>query len=350
MLVQVPCPLCGEKGSFLPVSVPRRDDHIKSYGAIYDGLQTSSWKVCGKCGFVHQNPRPSLEALDEYYRNSQYHGAVKYDKAELLKDYKPVAYGHEIPWLVEATGIAKGTVFDLGCGLGFALKDFRDEHGWECFGVEPDRDKSNFAIHDLGLANVKQGMFDAKFRLPGNRKVDLVFSHHVWEHIADFDQVMLGIMAILKPGGHFYASMPTYYKNRSHMSKLYLNSGHYSSFTHDAMSNLVGRYGFEMVTYNYYNRPGRGVTDDLQYLARYTGQKQDATRFFESPRAVQRYVNVINPLRSILFAPVYSVRYVYGFNAVRDVYIPRIKWFFSRLALLRTPSVFFSKLLKRLRR
>ena len=348
MLERVPCPVCKNKEEFLPVKVPNRDDHIHSYGKIYEGYTKSIWKVCGKCGFVHQNPRPSVATLNAYYKESKYHGDVYYDRDELLKDYQPVAYGHEIPRLVADTGIKQGSVFDLGCGLGFALKDFRDEHGWECYGIEPDNDKSAFAIKQLELKNVTQGMFNAKTEIKGGKKVDLVFSHHVWEHIADFDEVLKGIPNILKRGGYFFASMPTYFQNRSNMSKLYMNSAHYSSFTHNAMSNLLARHGFEYVKHYYYNRAGLGVTDDLQYLAKYTGKRIDAHVYFEDPKVVQRYVNTINPLRSIFFAPIYSARYFYAYSRIRYVYWQGIKNFFRRVGYLRNPSLFVEKVRKRL--
>ena len=82
----VPCPLCGESKSFIEIKVPNTDVHIQQYGALYAGKKISEWKICGKCGFVHQNPRPSIEALNAFYQESNYHvESAKVDREEYLK-------------------------------------------------------------------------------------------------------------------------------------------------------------------------------------------------------------------------------------------------------------------------
>ncbi|MEO8206537.1 MAG: hypothetical protein ABI615_10185, partial [Chthoniobacterales bacterium] len=72
-LVLTICPLCGAGDGFLPLRITRQDVHIRKYGTLYGGNTLSEWKACGQCGFVHQNPRPSLQALAEFYRDGRYH-------------------------------------------------------------------------------------------------------------------------------------------------------------------------------------------------------------------------------------------------------------------------------------
>jgi hypothetical protein len=82
-----------------------------------------------------------------------------------------------------------------------------------------------------------------------------------------------------------------------------MNSAHYSLFTHRSLDQLFARHGLEQVAHTY--RGWRKEIDDLWHVARYTGAPTDARAHFEDPRAVRQYVNVINPLRSVLFAPAY---------------------------------------------
>jgi SAM-dependent methyltransferase len=286
--------------------IREKDENIHTYGKLYDGLTKSEWKVCGECGFVHQNPRPTTEALNQYYLDSAYHGqAEDLDLAYMRKLYKG-SYDEDITFLTRAIGLNSGKVFDMGCGLGFALDEFRSR-GWEPYGVEPDLHRSQFAREKLGLTRVSKGILDGAVDV--GTQVDLVFSHHALEHVADFEGIFAGVKKILRPGGFFFASIPTYYRNRSAMSLRYLNSGHYSSFTHHSLNQLLARNGFEPVAHRYYNRPGMCVTDDLMLVGRYVGKPQDPKPHYEDPQSVQRYVNMINPVRSAVFAPVYSVHY-----------------------------------------
>src|SRR5688500_15334471 len=72
-LLLVPCPLCGARDPLLPLRITGTDLHIGKYGALYGGRKLSEWKTCGRCGFVHQNPRPSSEALAQFYLSGEYH-------------------------------------------------------------------------------------------------------------------------------------------------------------------------------------------------------------------------------------------------------------------------------------
>jgi SAM-dependent methyltransferase len=304
-LESIPCPLCDNTREFLPIDILDDDEVIQTYGDLYKGHLKSKWQICGQCGFVHQNPRPSIRALNEYYLEAQYHqDPQQYDLKMLSKLYRG-CYRHDLKFAIEKSGISKGTVFDIGCGLGFAVYEF-NKLGWTAIGIEPDPRRAEFARQKLGL-NIQQGVLNSDISIQSS--VDLVFSHHAWEHIADFKEVMDGILKIIRKGGYFYASMPTYFQNRSSMSKIYLNSGHYSSFTHRSLSQLLARYGFEYVAHQYYNDFGISVTDDIMFLAQYTGKIIDPTMYYEDPFAVRHYLNFTNPVRTILFSPIYSVKY-----------------------------------------
>ncbi|MFN8371147.1 MAG: hypothetical protein U0T83_11065, partial [Bacteriovoracaceae bacterium] len=89
-IVQVPCPLCDNDKIFLALNTPDKDEHIALYGEVYSGYLKSHWKACGVCGFVHQNPRPSLAALNEYYSQSKYHipRSDEFNLDELNEIYK----------------------------------------------------------------------------------------------------------------------------------------------------------------------------------------------------------------------------------------------------------------------
>lgn len=296
-VAKIPCPLCGNTSRFLDVRVPSRDDHIKSYGALYEGMSVSEWKICGTCGFVHQNPRPSAEALDRFYMAGDYHAKVDVDPAVLFAQLAPY-YTDEVDYAIAKSGLRTGTVFDVGCGLGAALKIFQDR-GWSAHGVEPDRGRVAYANERFHLPNVKHGTLDEK--LATDVHADLVFTHHAFEHFANLDAVMTAITRILKPNGFLFTAIPTYRENRSTMSRLWMNSGHYSLFSDKSFDQLLARYGFEQIDHRYH--PWASGPDQLGHIAKLKGTKPAPEQFYEDPDEVYRYLHYVNPLRSAAYLP-----------------------------------------------
>jgi SAM-dependent methyltransferase len=299
-LVLIPCPLCGNAARFLPLRITRADVHIGKYGDLYRGHARSSWQACGECGFVHQNPRPSLQSLTEFYAQGRYHDPELPASVERYLEFARWYYEEKVAHAIAASGLAGASVLEVGCGLGGALTLFR-ERGWTAHGVEPDAERARFAAQALGLQEVRPGLLDASFRL--ERRVEVAFSNHTFEHIADLDSAMRALVRVLAPGGYVFTAVPTYYSNRSRLSKLWMNSGHYSLFTHRTLNQLFARHGLEEVSHTY--RGWRKEIDELWHVARYTGAGGDPRSHYEDPRAVQKYVNIYNPLRSALFAPLY---------------------------------------------
>jgi len=300
-LVLVACPLCRARDGFLPLRITKTDLHIRKYGTLYGGRALSEWKVCGRCGFVHQNPRPSLEALQSFYASGQYHPPELPTDMERHRDFARWYYTEKVEYALAAADTKAGRVFEVGCGLGGALWLFK-ERGWTALGVEPDPAQAGFCAQSMELSGVRQGLVDASLSLDG--KVDLVFSNHAFEHLADLDSVMKGVIRVLRPGGHIFTAVPTYDRNRSRLSKEWMNSAHYSLFTHRSLNHLMAVHGFEEVRHTY--RGWRKEIDDLWHVARYTGVPREPEAQFEDPQAVQRYINIYNPARSAIYAPLYS--------------------------------------------
>jgi SAM-dependent methyltransferase len=336
-LEHVACPLCASSSGFIDVRVPSRDDHIRGYGELYAGVAKSRWKICARCGFVHQNPRPSIVALDRYYLAGNYHTRVDEPPEAILASHVP-GYVDEIDFAIVTSGIRTGRVLDIGCGLGVALQLFR-ERGWDVVGVEPDAGRVEYAHRHFGLDMIRHGTFDRTFALDG--QVDLVFTHHAFEHFADLTEVMLGIARVLRPGGHVFTAIPTYRHNRSTMSKQWMNSAHYSLFTHRSLGQMFARHGFEPVAHRYdrWANP-----DQLGHVARLlpAGSASPAVEsFFEDPHEVARYLAVVNPLRSAVFVPLRGGYYGYAHHvgklarlarAAADVLVRHPEQFLPRAA------------------
>ena len=275
-------------------------EHIHNFRELYGDKESSDWKICGSCGFVHQNPRPTIAALNEIYLKFQCHARKIDDDSKQHLRFARWYFSEKVDFAIKHSAVVNGAVFDVGCGRGGVHKLY-EERGWRAFGVEQDGNLADFAINKLGLQGVRQGLFNSQFEL--GQRVDLVVTNHAFEHFAELGEVMKGVEKILKPGGHLFTVVPTYMKNKSSLSKRWMNSSHYSLFTHHSLNNLLAQYGFEEVTHTYagWNKE----VDDLWHLAVYLGPL-DANQHFEKPERVSRYLRFINPFRSFMFYPIYS--------------------------------------------
>lgn len=305
-LVAVACPLCDYQGEMRSVKrLADPDEHCEKYGDIYGDRTTSEWKICGQCGFVHQNQRPSIAALNAFYANGEYHQCPDipvqwYNVSKYLK-FAEWYYREKVAFALDRIDVKQGRVFDLGFGHGGILKMLELE-GWTTFGVEPDETLFQFATETLNLQNVRPAIFDENF--DGAADVDLVVSNHTMEHVADLDSVMKGIKKIVRPGAYMLTVIPTYYRNRSPLSRRWMNASHYSMFNHRSLGQLSAKYGFEPVAHTY--RGWRKEIDDLWYLARYTGNTASPSQFYENPEEVDFYINFRNLANSVLHWPLHG--------------------------------------------
>lgn len=302
-LVIVSCPVCRARDDFPIVRNIDKDGGVRKYGDIYHGLKSSVWCVCSLCGFVHQNPRPTLEALNQFYLTAGYHPQTheNYYKPDWYMGWARPYYAPKIDYAILHSDLQTGLVYELGFGHGGALKYF-EEKGWRICGIEPDANHYLYAKDFLRLPQIQQGIFDSNTRV--DEKVDLVWSNHTFEHIADLHEVMTGLTKIIKPGGFLFTAIPTYARNRSSLSRAWMNSGHYSMFTHRSFNHLISLYGFEEVTHSY--RAWKQEVDDLWHLAQFTGRQTDPRQYYENPKYVRFDINIVNPIKAFFLFPFYG--------------------------------------------
>lgn len=180
--------------------------HVGKVIDIRDGIEILD---CKTCGFVHVNPIPSIEELQEFYRHDFYE-----------KD-KPLSIPHKVedePWLNLQYADRYDTfeqhlqtehprILDIGSGAGFFLK-LGQKRGWQTLGLEPSAQAATFAreqdievIEDIFSENISRqlGLFD------------VVHASLVLEHVPDPKALILNAHKITKPGGLICVSTPNDY-------------------------------------------------------------------------------------------------------------------------------------------
>jgi SAM-dependent methyltransferase len=197
---------------------------------------------CGCCEFIYLNPRPTYEALHEFYQQylpegepsieswQRMMGPVFKRAARLLQRFQ-----------------AKGRLMDVGTGFGFFLSEMK-KRGWEVMGVEISQRGLNYARNRLGV-NVAPGPLE-KAGLPEGH-FDGVTAFYVIEHLPDPIAFLRECHRILKPGGLLLLRYPhtTPIKNLLRLlgieNQLYDLPAHLSDFSPEILQRLLERVGFD---------------------------------------------------------------------------------------------------------
>ncbi len=197
---------------------------------------------CCSCQFIYLNPRPTAEALHDFYQKylpedecsieswQKMMGPVFKRAAHLLQKFK-----------------TKGRLIDVGTGFGFFLSLMKRK-GWEVSGVEISRKGMDYARDKLAL-DVSPGPLE-KAGLPEGH-FDAVTAFYVIEHLPDPVTFLKACHRILKPGGLLLLRYPhtTPIKNLLHLwgveNRLYDLPAHLCDFSPATIRRLLERVGFE---------------------------------------------------------------------------------------------------------
>ena len=216
----------------------------------------------------------------------------------------------------------KSKVLDVGCGEGRhifgSLYEFTDVY---CIGLDQDipslekcKEGLEFFIElDSGATVFMQGSVD---KLPfEDNSFDLVICSEVLEHLLDYHVAIDEIYRVLKPGGKFLPSVPSYWPEKIcwTLSRAYQNipGGHVRIFKKRQVINEIINHGFK---YDHSER-FHGLHSAYWWLRCLFWKNQDSNflvriykKFLEyqilnSPRWLNNFEEIINPIfgKSIAF-------------------------------------------------
>lgn len=135
-----------------------------------------------------------------------------------------------------------GKVLDIGCGVGNFLAHAQSK-GWECYGIDFDRDaieagKRTFGLENLYVADLKEFADSHK----GNT-FDLITAFDVFEHIDNHREFMTLIRSLLSENGSLAMSMP-YRKRAAWLALGDVPPRHLTRWDRSALSHFLDRHGF----------------------------------------------------------------------------------------------------------
>ncbi len=224
-LEETPCPLCETPGG-TPIQREGSFQMVR----------------CPSCQFVYLNPRPTNEALLNFYQNylpedessieawQKMMQPVFKRAAHLLHKYKD-----------------KGRLLDVGAGFGFFLSEMKSR-GWEVMGVEISQKGMDYARDVLGVKIYPGPLEKVAF---AENYFDAVTAFYVIEHLPNPIVFIKECHRVLKPGGVCLLRYPhtTPIKKLLRLfgikNRLYDLPAHLSDFSPEIIQRCLEKVEFE---------------------------------------------------------------------------------------------------------
>jgi len=226
------CP-CGESGLSTTVAT------IDRYGLPLNTV------VCETCGTLRFDPYLDGPSVERFY--TEYYQSL-YGRSPDLPAYflRQTAYGQKILRFLNGYTTNRRRVLEIGCGAGGALSVFA-EAGWDCAGCEYDASLVTYA-QSRGLDGVRHEVLAKTLDRLGPHSCDLVFSHHVFEHVWNPEEQLQTAATLLKPNGLLLHIVPDILGiDRSDFpagdALQYLHIAHIYNYTQRGLELLAQRVG-----------------------------------------------------------------------------------------------------------
>jgi 2-polyprenyl-3-methyl-5-hydroxy-6-metoxy-1,4-benzoquinol methylase len=216
------CPLCDSKKQH----------------CLYDDYENNSYVRCEDCNMTFQNPRKKTEYEINYWGERTDPDGKKRvlvnERKQSIKNkyYIDVEYINKMP---------AGEILDAGAGFGHFLSAINSD--WRKSAIElsgfcVDHIKSNYP--DVFVRS--EMLEDASFE---DESFDVIYCHHVIEHVEDPHSVMKNLSRMLKKGGLMVLGAPnidSFASKRFKGNYRLLGSPHILMWNKQTLSKLMGKY------------------------------------------------------------------------------------------------------------
>ena len=157
-----------------------------------------SFVSCNHCGLLHVNPQLKVEVQDDIYKSSKMANYwIKLQSKSSESDWNAVTKYK--PGLKELDILCpnKGKLLDVGCSIGQFL-ELAQADGWECEGLELNKDAANIAREKGFKINDKHKIEDSSYE---NNSFDCISLWGVFEHLTEPNEMLQSIHKLLKESG-----------------------------------------------------------------------------------------------------------------------------------------------------
>ena len=214
---------------------------VDRYGIALDTV------LCRACGTLRFDPYLSAESLADFYRD--YYQDM-YERAPDPDVYfeRQRGYGKRLLRLVGDMLPPRAVVAEVGCGAGGALSVFKAT-GYTIYGC--DYSSHLIAVGtQRGIENLYFGDVEELIRATSTTgaKADLIFLHHVFEHLSSPETWLARAQSMLADDGAIIVAVPDVtaihrYPSPNGDLRLFLHIAHKFNFSLAGLSALAKRVG-----------------------------------------------------------------------------------------------------------
>jgi SAM-dependent methyltransferase len=212
----------------------------------------SIFAACTSCEHIFSRRRPSTNWLDHYY-------SAEWDRL----GRNDSSLGHHSDEKVLnfcRSFLPEGArVLDSGAGFGSQILGFKNA-GYNAHALERSEHRAEFIRETLRIPCVRESLEN----FADDQKFDLVFLHHVFEHVSNPREVMSHMTRLLQPNGMVYLAVPN--QRSEYPPKSVHLIAHLHWFSLSSLKSIFAKCGYEILRTNETSR-------ELQVLARYVGDR-----------------------------------------------------------------------------
>jgi SAM-dependent methyltransferase len=216
-----------------------------THGVAISDSDSHAWLVRWDSGrFVFEQVPPAYE--EEYFEGDKL-SAGGYGDYTAQSGWRLEKSARQVREMTAATGLTRGRVLDIGSGYGFFRVSLR-EAGFTEDGLEVSAFARAVASASYGL-DTHGGTLDDHW-LQWSGRYDAVTLFDLIEHLAEPDELMTQVAAIIKPGGFVGIKTPNIDCPEAEVFGPYYHSlkrEHLGFFSPASLTALAGRTGFEPV-------------------------------------------------------------------------------------------------------
>ena len=269
---------------------------------------------CRSCNLMYANPRGQLVDVDNYKRfkpeglllgvadNVNHPYRWRLDKETLqIRDFDISRA------LINRLHPEQGRMLEVGSGLGYLLRSFRDE-GWDVTAIDPWPELDAYTREVHGFPTAAQTLEQSA--LPSGH-FDALIMLHVIEHVPDPMETLIEIYRVLRSGGHAIIETPRYdsfmYRLMGSRERSLRQDGHIYFFTTDTLIGMAQKAGFILKAKNYV---GRSMTFDRFIWNAANVTKSDTIRHITRRAStflrldkVRFYLNLRDMIRIVIEKP-----------------------------------------------
>lgn len=214
---------------------------------LFDDFDGNCYVKCNECGLTFQNPRSVTEYEEDYWGESVDPDGNK----RILVNERDQSIRNKHAFDINyVNALSPGKILDAGAGFGFFLSALDDK--WDKYAIElsdfcVDYIAQTYPDIKVASANIEDASYEAE-------SFDVIYSHHVIEHVEKPHDVMRNMAKMLKPGGLLIIGCPnidSFAAKRFRGNYRLLGSPHILMWNETTLTDLLSRYGFGVFKRNF---------------------------------------------------------------------------------------------------